>query len=231
MSHCLRAARQPLRALAPVLPLALVLVGCGADFAPFGRRDGALVAPDSLTVQRITGQNLNAEPLLPEDGNVWPTEEPARTTLANPDQPQRQPPLQAPALERAARERGSPPQPRILSDGPGPAVPPEAAPNPRAPVPGTARRGSGTPPPGPLDPLAPPRVPAARGEPATPPAPRADGRVIPIPGGGPAVTSGGTGSYQTFTTPGGGSGLAVPQGPTTTLIGPEGQVQVVPSPR
>ncbi|MBX6376632.1 MAG: hypothetical protein IRZ13_20695 [Acetobacteraceae bacterium] len=67
--------------------------------------------------------------------------------------------------------------------------------------------------------------------PVTPPPERADGRVIPYPGGN-AVTTGGTDNYQTFNEPGtAGGGVAIPQGPTTTLIGPDGRIRVVPTPR
>jgi hypothetical protein len=96
------------------------------------------------------------------------------------------------------------------------------------------RRGSSSPPPPPSVSGVPPvRFVPLREVPAEPPPPRADGRVIPIPGGPPAVTTGGTpGGVQTFTVPGqGGAGVAVPQGATTTLIGPDGRVRVVPTPR
>lgn len=213
--------------------LALLLAGCGADFAPFGRETPP-VPVSSLTVQRIGGDPVApVDPLTPEPGNVWPAEERPRATLANPDAPNFRQEQDTPALERAARERGAPPQPRVLSAEPGPAVPPEAAPNPRAPAPGTYRRqGSVGAAPGVLDPMVVPPVARVNpGPPATPPARRQDGRVIPVPGGAPATTTGGTGAYQTYSTPGGGSGVAIPQGPTTTLIGPDGQVQVVPTPR
>ncbi|UFN50848.1 hypothetical protein LPC08_09670 [Roseomonas sp. OT10] len=220
-----------------------------------------VMAPDD-----VAEASAAAAPLLPEPGNVWPAEEAPRATLANPDAPTMFQQQDTPALERATRERGLAPQPRVLSTEPGPAIPPELAPNPRAPAPGTVPRSlrdgaalpgpqerlppgrqlqgrdadgnrlprrspASTPPEPPREFDPPPRFSTPPGPPATPPAPRQDGRVIPIPGGAPATTTGGTGSYQTYTTPGGGSGIAIPQGSTTTLIGPDGRVQVVPTPQ
>jgi hypothetical protein len=188
------------------LPLALLLGGCfgDIDMAPFGRRD-AIGAADSLTVRRVMGTDVEAPPLQPEPGNVWPGEEAPRATLQNPD---------------AATLQATPPE----------STPPRSPPSdlfrPR-------RSGSSTPPGvlAPLDPVPPPRAGVPAGEFAAPPAPRIEGRVIPVPGGPPAVITGGTDRIQTYTQPGVGTGTAIEQGGTTTLIGPDGQVQVVPTPR
>ncbi len=224
----------------PALVLALLAGGCaGVDLAPFGRRQ-AFQPADSATVQRITGRIDTIEPLLPEDGNVWPAAEAPRATLANPDVAIQQ--SESAPLERANEQRGPAPQARVGAEDLRGGPPPEAAPNPRAPVPGTAapgvpapgarRRGSAGPPLPPLEAGQPPLVPAYPGEPAIPPAPRLDGRVIPVPGGPPAVTSGGTGAYQTYTQPGVGSGIAVPNGTSSTILtGPGGVTTVVPTPR
>lgn len=96
------------------------------------------------------------------------------------------------------------------------------------------RRGSSTPPdllaPG-VDPAAPPPInPGPAGD-VTPPQRRSDGRVIPVPGGPPAVITGGGPGYSTYTQPGGGSGIATPNGATTTLLGQDGSVRQVPNPR
>jgi hypothetical protein len=65
----------------------------------------------------------------------------------------------------------------------------------------------------------------------TPPPERADGLVIPRPGGH-AVTTGGTERYRTFNEPGtAGGGIALRDGPVTILIGSEGRTRVVPAPR
>lgn len=94
------------------------------------------------------------------------------------------------------------------------------------------RRGSSTPP------ALPPVTDAYPGlrQPTPPPAPvyappaRADGRVIPTPQG-PAITTGGGPGYATYTTPDGATGVAVPQGSTTTLMDADGRVRQVPTPR
>jgi len=63
------------------------------------------------------------------------------------------------------------------------------------------------------------------------PAPRrADGQVIPTPSG-PVVTSGGGQNYSTYNRPGGGSGIAIPNGATTLMLDADGRVQQVPTPR
>ena len=66
--------------------------------------------------------------------------------------------------------------------------------------------------------------------PLAPPPPRADGRVIPTPNG-PVVTSTGGPGYATYTTPEGATGIAIPQGGTTTLLDGRGGVRQVPTPR
>lgn len=159
----------------------------------------------SLTVQRVRG-NAAATPeagvLTPEAGNVWPNpEERPRATLANPEEAMRGIP---PLREDQQRDR-----------------------------PPVARRGGSTPPeflggsPD-LQPI-PDAPPPPRARVVRPLPPREDGQVIPTPGG-PAVTTGGAGNTRTTISPQG-PGLAIQQGPTTTLIGPGGQVQVVPTPR
>ncbi|MBP0447059.1 hypothetical protein J8J14_19985 [Roseomonas sp. SSH11] len=217
------------------LPLALLLGGCfgDIDMAPFGRTD-PLTAPDSLTVRRVMGIETTVPPLAAEPGNVWPAQEAPRATLQNPDSvtvpPQER--SRSEGLERAREQRGRAPEGFAPnSQGPGPALPPEVAPNPRAPAPGTRRRGSSGEPLPPLDPPPLPRAGVPRGAPATPPEPRLEGTVLPVPGGPPAIITGGSGSVQTYTQPGVGTGTAIRQGGTTTLIAPDGTTQVVPNPR
>lgn len=94
------------------------------------------------------------------------------------------------------------------------------------------RRGSGTPPPMPpltdaTDGLRQPGVPPA---PIYPPLPRTTGRVIPTPQG-PVTTTGGGPGYSTYSTPEGATGIAIPQGGTTTLMDADGRVRQVPTPR
>ena len=103
-------------------------------------------------------------------------------------------------------------------------------------LPRQTRRGSSTPPgindayAGPPPGLRPdlrPLNPAPA--PLAPPPPRADGRVIPTPNG-PVVTSTGGPGYATYTSPEGATGIAIPQGGTTTLL-ENGRVRQVPTPR
>ncbi|MCR0981646.1 hypothetical protein [Roseomonas populi] len=221
------------------LPLALLLGGCfglgDIDMAPFGRTD-PIGAPDSLTVRRVMGTELDVPPLLPEPGNVWPAEEAPRATLQNPDAATVPPREREPseALERARQQRGPAPLGRAPNaTEPGPAVPPEAAPNPRAPLPGTVtprRRGSSGEPLAPLDPPPLPRQGVPSGVPPVPPPPRVEGSTLPTPGGPPATIGNSTGNIGSFTQPGVGTGTAIRQGNTTTLFGPDGSVQVVPTP-
>jgi len=91
-----------------------------------------------------------------------------------------------------------------------------------------AVRGSTTPPP-----MATPYAQPSPnfGPTATPPAQSAPRSNTVLTPSGPAVTSGGSG-VQTYTAPGGGTGLMVPNGNgTSTLIGPDGTVQTVPTPK
>ncbi len=226
-----RATTMPPALLATLLAAALAgsLGACAeADFAPFGRA-GTVAAPDSLTVRRVLGQDLEPPPLRPEPGNVWPAAEAPRATLQNPDAATIREPGSTEPLARA-RARGTPPEPRLQSEAAGPDVPPEAAPNPRNPPPAGMRRGSSTPPgvAGPLTFAPLPRQGVPPGPGAPPPAARQEGRVIPVPGGPPATITGSAGGVSTFTQPGGGVGTAIEGTSTTTLIGPDGSVRVVP---
>jgi len=72
---------------------------------------------------------------------------------------------------------------------------------------------------------------APRSVDTTPPARSPAGQVTSTPQG-PGVTSGGTNSYQTITTPGGGSAIVVPNGNgTSTIIHSDGKIETVPTPR
>ena len=80
-----------------------------------------------------------------------------------------------------------------------------------------------------LTPIPPPSAP--RSVDTTPPARSPAGQVTSTPQG-PGVTSGGTNSYQTITTPGGGSAIVVPNGNgTSTIIHSDGRIETVPTPR
>ena len=178
-----------------------------------GRRPDML--GDSLTVARVRGaETPQAVPLLPEPGNVWPEEEAPRATLANPDAALRGIPTYNPA-EMRSLDSLSPPAPGPISRG----LP-------------SRPRGSSLPPPSPLDlpDLPQAAAPTSRLPPLPEPPRRADGRVVLTPQG-PVVTSGGTDRVQSFTVPGGGTGIITRDGPTSIITGPDGRVQAVPTPR
>lgn len=190
----------------PRMAMRMVAIGALAALAACSTQVEAPV--DSLTVARVMGQPEDVPPLLPIAGSVWPNEEAPRGTIGNPD---------------AGMRPGQQPVTSLNRTSPGYVAPPI--------VPG---RGSGTPPdlltqPQPTPALRQPDMPPYPTEPARPRR-RADGRVIPTPQG-PVVTTGGGAGYSTYTNPGGGSGIAIPQGGTTTLMDADGTVRLVPTPR
>jgi hypothetical protein len=176
--------------------------------APWGGPRPSWPDDSGLTVTRVVGPNPPVSALTTEAGNVWPAQEGPRSTLANPD----------------AALRGIP---NYRSDGASPAATGE----PRRPP-----RGSSTPPNSRS--LNPPpsfeeRMPPMSSAPPRPTEPlprRADGRPLVTPQG-PGVTTGGTDRIQNYTIPGVGSGTAIRDGNTTTLIGPGGQITTMPNPR
>lgn len=178
--------------------------------APWGGSRPAMI-DNSLTIARLRGAAPAAEPLQTEPGNVWPSGEAPRATLANPD----------------AALRGVPPYT--------PMNVPETAP---VPLGSTSRgaparlRGSSSPPSPPLSLPEPERAAVAPPLPPLPQRPpqRNEGQVVQTPQG-PVVTSGGTDRVQTFTTPGGGTGIIQRDDGTTTIIGPDGRVQTLPTQR
>jgi hypothetical protein len=157
---------------------------------------------ESLTVSRVMGHDVPVEPLLPVQGSVWPD-------------------------ARDENQRGTLGNPDA---GIRPTDNQRPGSQSREPM---QRRGSSTPPN--LLPSVTDASPALR-QPTPPPAPvyappaRAEGRVIPTPQGPVTTTTGGPG-YATYTTPEGATGIAVPQGSTTTLLDADGRVRQVPTPR
>ncbi len=215
----------PVTRLAPVLGLAALLSGCAAydsttsflnrsasgafegvaslgEFLPWGSTRPASPG-DSLTVQRVRGVATASQPLLPEEGNVWPAPEAPRATLMNPDQAMRGiPNYPTPA---ALAEPGERTERRGTG---GPFVPAPTAPSPLPPAPQSA-----------LPPLAP--LPAAADRPGSPvQTPR--GTIVP------STTVGNT---STFNTPGGPSGTMTRDGNTTIISRPGEPPQVVQTPR
>ena len=201
-----------------LVALLAALGGCQSGPAGSGEETGGLfgaawggrrpaILGDSLTVARVRGAEMpQAAPLLPEPGNVWPVEEAPRATLANPDAALRGIPTYRPSESRPLDSLSSP-EPGPISRG---------LPN--------QMRGN----PSPMD-LPQAAAPAPRLQPLPEPPPRrADGRVVLTPQG-PVVTSGGTDRVQSFTVPGGGSGIITQDGPTSIITGPDGRVQTVPT--
>ncbi|MBI0435619.1 hypothetical protein [Roseomonas sp. KE0001] len=189
-----------------VRPLGLALLLGLGGCAQILTGEQVVVPSDSLTAQRILGVDVAMDPLLPVAGNVWPEGEPERTTLATPDTPFRPDAADSATVPRAAPpRRGSSTPPALLE-------------------PGTTVGRRMVDQQAPMTLMAPPPPPAAA------PVPRYDGQVIQTPNG-PAVTSGGGPAYRTYNLPGGGSGIATQQGGTTTLLGADGSITQVPTPR
>jgi hypothetical protein len=150
-------------------------------------------AGSSETFLRIRGENVDVPPLVPENGNVWPTD-------AGPD-------LTMQDIEKQQNEQ-------IRRGGGQPITGPANGPNPQVNRANNADQG-----------LPPPQT--------APSPPRRRG-VTPTPGGPSLDVGGGTGrGYRQLQSPGapnGGTGILVPNGNgTSTLIGPDGSVQTVPT--
>lgn len=194
--------------------LVALLGGCGSMDG--GQPTTASATSD--TVARIRGEPQALPVLRAEDGNVWPEQEGPRTTLANPDAAMRNIPEYRPGeLDRMSRPAGrstwqptDPPDPRPMPPG----------------------LGSSSPPPPPLRQIDPPRSEVLPAPAQQRPAPRrVEGQVVQTPSG-PATISGGTDRVQSFSVPGGGTGtIHRNDDNTSTVIGPDGRVQVVPTPR
>jgi hypothetical protein len=193
--------------------LCLSLSGCGYNTwsnPPFTSGSNPnFPGGDSENMRRVAGEDVDASPLTPEPGDIWPGPLPKEPTLQELEQ-QGQP---------SGPERPVPGSPDFRSQQP--YVPPPPA-----------TRGSSTPP-GAGQPGAPlPSAPIGpRPTDTTPPARNPAGQVYTTPQG-PAVTGGGTSGYQTITPPGGGSAIVVPNGNgTSTVIHSDGRIETVPTPR
>lgn len=215
------------------LALAVMLGGCGTGQGAFsteadsGTHAGGLfgaawggkrptVLGNSLTIARVRGDTAYpAAPLLTEPGDVWPAEEAPRATLANPDAALRGIPDYQPN-ERRTLDRSTEPGPeRSTSRG----------------VPNQLRGGASAPlPPLEQPDLRQPAVTQPRVLPPPPPPPRADGQTILTPQG-PVTTSGGTNRVQTYTVPGGGSGIIQRDDGFSTISPSGGMPQTFPTPR
>lgn len=208
--------------------------GFGAPYiAPRGNLEPIVLA-DSPTVRRVGGgEGIPVEEhLQTEPGDIWPKLETPRATLADPEA----------ALRGVPDWR--PNEPRSRQDLPGERIPggPLRGPDPRtrSPEPGTQDDGrrptrgrdTSSRSPTPLTQPEPDRVEVLPVPPGAnePPARRSAGQVVVTPYG-PVVTSGGTGRVQSFTAPGGGSGLLTRDGAFTTITPSGGVPQTFPTPR
>ncbi|MBV9747292.1 MAG: hypothetical protein JO157_00610 [Acetobacteraceae bacterium] len=221
--------------LAPLLmSLSPLLTGC-TGFGTFidhtfrlPGQNPDLPQADSENVRRSLGRDAPVAPLSPEPGDVWPPPAPPAPTLG---EVERSPELQnqfAPTTvpgERPGLPAGHEPVPTGRPTEPRPPLP-KLLPQ---------RRGSSTPPgsvePG-LEPALPPTPaplpPPPRGPSGSPP----PGGAVQLPGG-VGVDTGGTSGYRQLTLPNGQPGaIVVPNGNgTSTVIGPDGSVTTIPTPR
>ena len=220
-----------MRRLACLALCGLALSGCqyaSSPFSGFGgfigdthtfRRNPNLPPGNAENIRRVQGQQVVAEPLSPEPGNIWPGPPKAEATLEDlirEEQPDREslPP------QPLGQQPASPTRPPEY-----PGVPPAsgAHPQPRPTPPGSG----GTPPPVTLRPQ--PTVPRVTQTPpgniVVPPA------TIDTPNGVQPLTRGGNG-VTTTTAPGGGTSIVVPNGNgTSTIINPDGTTSTVATPR
>jgi hypothetical protein len=176
---------------------------------------------DSENIRRVVGRTVEMAPLEAEPGNIWPGPPPPEPTLEDIERQQNAGVPLGGTLPSLPGQPGQTPQYPEQ-----PAVP---HPQPRPYGPPVTPRGSSTPPTavGPA-----PQVPMASGPGPVPsfPAPQSP-RTLLTPQG-PAQISPPGGGVQTYSVPGGGTGIVVPNGNgTSTLVGPDGSVQTVPSAR
>lgn len=184
---------------------------------------------DSEDLRHALGRVVPVAPLAPEPGDVWPPPAPPAPTLGE--------------MERNPEVRGQFAPTVVPGEQPGlPAshepVPTGRPTEPRPPLPKLLprHRGSSTPPgsvqpglaPLPLPPAAPTLPPRLRNRSVSPP----PGGAVLLPNG-VGVDTGGTQGYRQLTLPNGQPGaIIVPNGNgTSTVIGPDGSVSTVPTPR
>lgn len=205
--------------------MALALTGCGPDWQPSWNTSSRPIVPgDSLTMQRVTGQDPEFVPLRSED--------PAQLRLSAGALRTAPPPTPEAAIQSVPEYRPVP-RPDIERRTAPEAAPRTGSATPSPPATQPPRAGSSTPPPvASVPPRAtiPTRQPAV--SPATEPPERRDDRVIAIPGQPPAVTTDSAGRVQSVVQPGNpAGGVAIRDGGTTTVIQPGGRVTTVPTTR
>jgi len=193
--------------------LCLVLSACDYNTwwnAPFSSGSNPnMPIGDSENMRRVIGEEVVTTPLTPEPGDIWPGPLPPATTLEDLESQSRQ-------IEPQRPTPGSP-----LYQNPPPSLPPPPPARGSSTPPGSNQPGLNAPPP--------PGPPISTNP--TPPARNPAGQITPTQQG-PGVTTGGTSSYQTIQTPGGGSAIVVPNGNgTSTIIHSDGRIETVPTPR
>jgi hypothetical protein len=221
------------------LGLAVLLSGCEFAASPFvglggfigdthtvSRNPNQPVA-NSTNVLRVIGRPVSLPPLEPEPGNVWPGPQAPEPTLQDIEQQQNsQTPPASLGPQGTAPQQPTPPRTPV------PTFPSPASPQlPSQPTPQV--RGSSSPPApnASLPALQPVPGPSSPPAPLQPTTPSAGSRTFVTPQGPVQGTTGGNG-ITTFTAPGGGTGIVVPNGNgTSTLIGPDGTVATVPTPK
>jgi hypothetical protein len=208
-----------------VLPLGLLLMlgGCAGfgdflyDTHTFANKNRPV--GDSENIRRVTQRQSDVDPLLPEPGNIWPTEQVADPTLlsvmqAHPETEQSMQGIQQQEQQRLKYNSSQPPQ---------------------GPAPTRENRGSSTPPPEGVPGLTPLPNTEYRAPPVSS-APSGGGigpSTVQTPQGTGVITGGGSG-FQTTTSPrpGGGNAIIVPNGNgTSTVINPDGSIQTIPTPK
>jgi hypothetical protein len=219
------------RSVLPVLTLGLILLlgGC-AGFGDFLTDTHTFTANknrpvgDSENIRRVSALPVDIDPLTPETGNIWPTQQVADPTLLNvmeqnPETQKSMQGIQQNEQQRLQYQYGAPP---------GAAGSPTAPQPERAPHPGSSAPPSSVAPA--LQPLpsnqyqAPPVSSTAPSRPST---------TVETPNGAGVTTGGGPG-YSTITSPkaGGGTAIVVPNGNgTSTVINPDGTIQTIPTPK
>jgi hypothetical protein len=188
-----------------VLVVATMLAGCGPDWQPsWNMASTPVIQGDSLTVQRVTGQDAEFTPLESESLADLRLSVGALLNRA---------PQGPDAAMRAVPDYQPVPRPEIDAQ--------------------TRRPGSSTPPDAVAVPVpAPVAAPARPTPPTLPPVGRVEGGQVQVPGQPAGTVTGGTGRVQTFNQPNSaGGGVAVRDGGTTTVIQPGGRVTTIPTPR
>jgi hypothetical protein len=197
------------------LTLTLILSGCGYKSwwnPPFtGGYNPNAPTSYSENMRRVQGQEPIVPPLTTESGDIWPGPLAPPPTLKD---------LEATgglAPQPEAPVPGSPLSRGVVAPSPNPAAGSSVSP-------GSAQPGLAVPQP------APPSSSFAS-PPANSPVRGPGGQIHHAPDG-PTITTGGTPSFQTATTPGGGQSIVVPNGNgTSTVIHADGRIETIPTPK